>query len=59
MSKILITGISGFVGSHLAEYCLTMPGVEVYGTILSHHLGDEMRRIEKNEINMSKAFLII
>ncbi len=47
MSKILITGISGFVGSHLAEYCLTMPGVEVYGTILSHHLGDEMRRIEK------------
>jgi len=43
--KILITGISGFVGSHLAEYCLTMPGVEVYGTILSHHLGDEMKRI--------------
>lgn len=47
MSKVLITGISGFVGSHLAEYCLTMPGVQVYGTILSHHLGDEMKRIEK------------
>jgi len=45
--KVLITGISGFVGSHLAEYCLTMPGVEVYGTVLSHHLGDEMKRIEK------------
>lgn len=45
--KILITGITGFVGSHLAEYCLTMPEVKVYGTILSHHLGDEMKRIER------------
>jgi len=45
--KILITGITGFVGAHLAEYCLTMPEAEVYGTILSHHLGDEMKRIEK------------
>ena len=45
--KILITGISGFVGSHLAEYCLTIPGVEVYGTFMFHHLGDEMSRIEQ------------
>jgi len=45
--KVLITGITGFVGSHLAEYCLSQPGVEVYGTILSHHLGDELRRIAK------------
>jgi GDP-4-dehydro-6-deoxy-D-mannose reductase len=44
--KILITGITGFVGSHLAEYCLNMPGTEVCGTILSHHLGDELKRIE-------------
>lgn len=57
--KILITGISGFVGSHLAEYCLTMPGVEVYGTILSHHLGDEMVRIEKikSKINLFECNL--
>lgn len=42
----LITGITGFVGSHLAEYCLTKPGVKVYGTALSHHLGDELSRIQ-------------
>ncbi|MDP3014415.1 MAG: GDP-mannose 4,6-dehydratase, partial [Candidatus Subteraquimicrobiales bacterium] len=30
--KVLITGISGFAGSHLAEYCLTKD-VEVFGTI--------------------------
>lgn len=30
--RVLITGITGMVGSHLAEYCLTLPGVEVFGT---------------------------
>ena len=30
--KVLITGITGFAGSHLAEYGLTQDGVEVYGT---------------------------
>ncbi|MFQ5574255.1 MAG: GDP-mannose 4,6-dehydratase [Terriglobia bacterium] len=29
--KVLITGITGFVGSHLAEFCLAK-GVEVFGT---------------------------
>jgi GDP-4-dehydro-6-deoxy-D-mannose reductase len=31
--KILITGITGFVGSHLAEYLLTKQDIEVYGII--------------------------
>ncbi len=31
-NKVLITGINGFVGSHLADYCL-MQGDEVHGTI--------------------------
>ncbi len=57
--KILITGITGFVGSHLAEYCLTKKGVKVYGTILSHHLGDELKRIKhiKNKIKLFECDL--
>ncbi|MDY6794632.1 MAG: GDP-mannose 4,6-dehydratase [Actinomycetota bacterium] len=31
--RILITGITGFVGSHLAEYTFSKDGVEVYGTV--------------------------
>lgn len=31
--KVLITGITGFVGSHLAEYCLKRGDVEVFGTV--------------------------
>jgi len=44
--KILITGLTGFVGSHLAEYCLNIPGTQIYGTVLSHHLGNELERIK-------------
>lgn len=57
--KILITGITGFVGSHLAEHCLAMPGNEVYGTILSHHLGDELKRVEhiKDKITLLECDL--
>jgi GDP-4-dehydro-6-deoxy-D-mannose reductase len=29
--RVLITGITGMAGSHLADYCLTLPGVEVFG----------------------------
>ena len=33
MTKALITGITGFVGSHLADYLTTMPDIEVHGTV--------------------------
>lgn len=57
--KILITGITGFVGSHLAEYCLQRPDTEVYGTIMSHHLGDELQRIKgiKDKIELLECNL--
>jgi GDP-4-dehydro-6-deoxy-D-mannose reductase len=31
--KVLITGVTGFAGSHLADYCLARGGVDVYGMI--------------------------
>lgn len=30
--KVLITGVTGFVGSHLAEFCLARADLEVFGT---------------------------
>lgn len=30
--KVLITGITGFVGSHLAEFCVARGDVEIFGT---------------------------
>jgi GDP-4-dehydro-6-deoxy-D-mannose reductase len=33
--RVLITGVGGFAGSHLADYCLTRTGVEVVGTVRS------------------------
>jgi len=57
--NILITGITGFVGSHLAEYCLSMKDVKVSGTIMSHHLGDELDRIKniKDKISLIECNL--
>jgi GDP-4-dehydro-6-deoxy-D-mannose reductase len=31
--KVLITGVTGFAGSHLADYCLERGGVDLYGMI--------------------------
>ena len=58
-TNILITGITGFVGSHLAEYCLSIKGTKVSGTILSHHLGDELDRIKdiKDKISLIECNL--
>lgn len=50
MKKVLITGITGFVGSHLAEYCLDKK-VELYGFKRYHlsnmknvyHIEDKIR----------------
>lgn len=44
--KILITGITGFVGSHLAESCLAKPGVKVYGTVRPADAKAEVKNIE-------------
>lgn len=45
--KVLITGITGFAGSHLAEYVLSAhPGCEVYGTMRWRSRTENIRGIE-------------
>jgi GDPmannose 4,6-dehydratase/GDP-4-dehydro-6-deoxy-D-mannose reductase len=45
--KVLITGITGMVGSHLAEYILTNhPSVEVHGLVRWRSPLDNIRRIQ-------------
>lgn len=44
--RILITGITGFVGSHLAEYALSKEGVEVYGAVRWRSRMDNIEHIE-------------
>lgn len=60
--KILITGITGFVGSHLAEYILTMPGVEVFGTVRIRSKLDNIRHlldiVKLVECNLTDPFSV-
>jgi GDP-4-dehydro-6-deoxy-D-mannose reductase len=52
--RVLITGITGFVGSHLADYCLTKPNVEVYGTIRWRSKRENISHIE-DKINLHEC----
>lgn len=53
MDKALITGITGFTGSHLAEYLLKK-GIEVHGTIRWRSKTDNIQDI-KDQINLVEA----
>jgi GDP-4-dehydro-6-deoxy-D-mannose reductase len=51
--RVLITGITGFAGSHLADLCLEMDNVELYGIIRWRsrtenidHIWDRLRLLE-------------
>jgi len=49
IDKVLITGITGFVGSHLAEYILAeYPKVKIYGLIRWRSPLDNINHISKN-----------
>ena len=57
--NILITGITGFVGSHLSEYCLTKKNIKLYGTVLPANFKKEIERLAylKGRINFLKCDL--
>jgi GDP-4-dehydro-6-deoxy-D-mannose reductase len=65
--KVLITGITGFAGSHLAEYILqNHPGVEVYGIRRwrsrienVEHLLDKIQIMECNLVDSSSVKALI
>ncbi|MBN2070499.1 MAG: GDP-mannose 4,6-dehydratase [Candidatus Krumholzibacteriota bacterium] len=51
--KVLITGITGFAGSHLADYCLANQDVDLYGIIRwrsrtenIEHIWDKLKLLE-------------
>lgn len=51
--KVLVTGITGFAGSHLADFCLAKKDVELYGIIRwrsrtenIEHIWDRLRLVE-------------
>jgi len=56
MTNVLITGISGFVGSHLAEYVLTYLDVRLYGIV---RYRSNLKNIEhiKNKVTLIEADL--
>jgi GDP-4-dehydro-6-deoxy-D-mannose reductase len=55
--RVLITGITGFAGSHLADYILEChPGVEIFGIVRWRSRMDNILHIQ-NKINMIEADL--
>jgi len=62
--KVLITGITGFVGSHMAEFLLGMKNMEVYGTYRWRSPLDNIEHIKDKvylvncELNDSKSTYI-
>jgi GDP-4-dehydro-6-deoxy-D-mannose reductase len=46
--RVLVTGIDGFVGSHLAEFLLGVEGVQVFGTVLESETGPNITAIAAN-----------
>ena len=50
--KVLITGITGFAGSHLAEYCLSRGDTEVFGMVRHRSRLDHILGI-KDQLNLT------
>lgn len=57
MKKVLITGITGFVGSHLAEYLLSLKNYEVYGTMRPRSNTENISTV-RSRLHLSTADLL-
>lgn len=55
--KVLITGVSGFAGSHLAEHLVKQGRYEIFGTYLSDASLDNLEAV-KNTIALTKIDLV-
>ena len=60
--RVLITGMNGFAGSHLADFLLTQPNLELFGAGLGSveniaHLADRAQFIEGNltDLNFTQS----
>ena len=60
--RVLITGMTGFVGSHLAEYCLNRGDVEVFGTVRwrsrMDNVPDIVDRVEMIDCDLRDAMAV-
>ena len=58
--KVLITGLTGFAGSHLADYCIARGGVEVHGIIRwrsrTENIEHSRDKIALHECDLRDAF---
>ncbi|MDD5747676.1 MAG: GDP-mannose 4,6-dehydratase [Actinomycetota bacterium] len=50
--RVLITGVTGFVGSHLAEYCLSRGDVELFGTVRWRSRMDNLSQIPEGAMKL-------
>ena len=64
--RVLLTGISGFAGGHLAEYAAGLPDVDLYGMVrwrsqTSHlcHLGERLTLIEGDVTDQSSVLRVM
>jgi len=57
--RVLITGIDGFVGSHMAELLLGVEGVEIHGTVLDAGGGNNISHLRGafplHQVNITDA----
>ncbi len=60
--RVLVTGVTGFAGSHLVDYMLALPGVEIFGLCRWRSPLDNIQhvlaRIQLRECDLRDAFSV-